>query len=139
MTMRGNKRLIIGLAVGVAVFAAVFGMAATLGGITTDTLGAEDQVVAACDTDGVTTSYDTAYSGTGTAGYKVDSVTLGSLAQACQGLDFEVTLSGGTAQSVSGTLPSTLSVEGTDSYVVEFDETKLAEEVTGVHVVISGP
>ena len=136
--MRGNKRLIIGLAVGVAVFAAVFGMAASLGGITTGTLGADDQVVAACDTDGITTSYATAYSGTGTAGYKVDSVTLGSIAQACQGMDFEVTLSGGTAQSISGTLPSTLPLDGSGSYVLEFDETKLAEEVTGVHVVISG-
>ena len=136
--MRGNKRLIIGLAVGVAVFAAVFGMAATLGGITTDTLGAEDQIVAACDTtDGVTTSYDTVYNATGTAGYKVDSVMLGAIDKACEGLDFEVTLSGGTAQSIPGTLPSPLPLDGTGSYVVEFDETKLAEEVTGVHVVIS--
>ncbi|MDQ4065085.1 MAG: hypothetical protein M3161_03465 [Actinomycetota bacterium] len=125
-----NKRLFLGLVIGVAVFAASFGMAASLGGINTNTLGADDAIVAACDTTGgITATYTTIFS----SGYKVDKVTLGSLDAACLNKPFKVTLTGGTAQEVTGTLPAS----GT-SYDVEFPDTKLAEEVTGIHVVISG-
>lgn len=133
--MRNRNRLVLGLVIGVAVFAAAFGMAASLGGIDSDTLGADDQVVAACHTSAadITTRYATVYNATGTAGYKVDSVTLDGVDAACEGLDFKITLSGGTAQEVTGSLTLT-----SGSATIEFDNTKLAEEVTGVHVVISG-
>ena len=47
-----------------AVFAYVHCAAASLGGISGASIGADSTVVASCDTDGVTTSYTTSYDGT---------------------------------------------------------------------------
>lgn len=54
------KRYIFGLAAGGALLAAAIGSAASLGGVT-GSVGASSNVVASCDTDGVTTSYNWAY------------------------------------------------------------------------------
>lgn len=133
--MKVNKRLILGLIVGVAVFAAAFGMAASLGGLNTDTLGADDSVVAACDTvGGIDVTYETSYDSVATAGYKVDSVSLESVDAACDGLAFKVTLAGDTVdEEATGTLSLTTGGES-----VTFAGTTLAEDVEDVHVVISG-
>jgi len=53
------KRLLIALALGTAVFAAVFAAAATLG-LTAEQLGAGDRAVTSCS-EGLNVSYDTAY------------------------------------------------------------------------------
>lgn len=137
--MRSKKRFIIGLVVGVAVFAAAFGMANTLGGLTTNTLGADDQVVGACDANGVTTSYDTNYFAAAPAGFKVIEVTVAGIANACDGKTIEVALtgSGGTAiEEQTSTVPSDV-----DEFTVDLafsDVDSLAEAVTGVHVMITG-
>ena len=54
------KRTLIALGAGLTVFAGVFAMAASLGGITSSRVGADNTAVASCDTDGVTTAYATA-------------------------------------------------------------------------------
>ncbi len=91
-----NKRLALGVGAGVAAFGAVVASAATLGGITGGSLGADTAVVAACDSDGVTVGYTTTYSG-GT--YKVTGVTLSGVALGCIGKTASITVSssGGTS------------------------------------------
>lgn len=118
---------------GVTVFAAAFGMAASLGGNTSGSLGADDAVVASCDTDGVTTAYAQVYNTTGSPGYKVDTVTVGGIAAACNGESISAVLTGAAGASletVTGTVSGT-------SVTLDFAATTLVESVAGIHIVIS--
>ena len=128
------------IAGGVTVFSLVVGMAASLGGITSGKLGADDAVVAACDTNGVTTSYTTAYSSTGTAGYKVGNLTVGGIADACNGERMSVTLTGASNTSL-GEQTTTVDVNsgaGDTSDTVSLAGSNVsAAAVTGVHIVIA--
>lgn len=136
--MRNKKRLATGIVVGVAVFAAAFGMAASLGGLTSDSLGADDQSVGTCDSDGVGTSYTTDYDAAAPAGFKVIEVTVTGIADTCDGKTIEVALtgSGGTLiEEQASTVPSDA---GTSASLAFSDPGSLAEAVTGVHVMISG-
>jgi len=65
----------IAIVAGVAVFAAVSASAATLGGLTTNDVGANSNTVKAQVTNGVTVSWATAYNST-IQGYALTSVTL---------------------------------------------------------------
>lgn len=136
--MRSKKRLIIGIFVGLAVFAAAFGMANTLGGLTADTLGADDQIVGACDSNGVTTSYDTNYLAAAPAGFKVVEVTVEGIANTCDGKVIEVALTG-AAGALLEEQTSAVPVDGAATSVdLTFsDVDSLAEMVTGVHVMIT--
>ena len=136
--MASKKRLLIGAAFGVTMFGAVMGSAASLGGITSDGLGADDTIVAACDSDGVTTSYTTAYNTTGSAGYKVASVTVSGLNNACDGDAIEVRLTGAASASLEAVSKTVESDAGSTSTTLTFGSSTLAESVTGVHVVVSG-
>jgi hypothetical protein len=132
-----RKRIVLGLMAGAMVFSVVIGMAASLGGITSDGLGADDAVVASCDTNGVTTSYTNSYSSTGTAGYKVGNVTVAGIADTCDGDDISVTLTG-TGGTSLGEQTSTVPTGVGTSVAVSFAASNvLAESVTGVHVVIA--
>jgi hypothetical protein len=133
-----RKRLTIGLVAATAVFGIVFASAASLGGITAQSLGADDSVVASCDTDGVSTAYVTVYTAAGTAGYKVDSVTVSGINNACDGKAIKVTLTGAAdaeLETITTTVPSDA---GATSMAVDFANSTLAESVAGVHVIISG-
>ena len=138
-----NKRLLLGALAGVTVFAAVNGSAASLGGVTSGGLGADDSTVVSCDTDGVTTSYTTAYNTTTAAGYKVDDITVTGIADACNGKTMKITLVGASNTSL-GEVTATVAVNSTatpgdSSDTVDFLTTnKLAEDVQGVHVTIGG-
>ena len=124
-----RRRGLLAAAVGVCVFAAVLASAASL---TVDggDLGAGNDLVASCDTDGVSTSFVTTY--TGGTGYTVTSVTVSGIAAACDGENISVTLTDGSdvslgsgSGSVSG-LSATLAVGGSP----------LASAVAKTHVVI---
>ncbi|MEW6473987.1 MAG: hypothetical protein AB1679_17185 [Actinomycetota bacterium] len=138
-----KKRLVYGVLVGVTAFAGVTASAATLGGITSTGLGADDVTVASCDTNGVSTSYTTAYNTTTAAGYKVDDITVAGIADACNGKSMKITLVGASNASL-GEVTATVAVNSTatpadTSDTVDFLATnKLAEDVQGIHVVISG-
>src|SRR5436190_857538 len=84
-----------------AVIASIGASAATLGGVTSGTIGANTVAVTACDTDGVTTSYTTAYDAT-LAAYEVTSVTVSGINVACDGGTVFVTLAK-TDNTVLGT------------------------------------
>lgn len=150
------KKLLVALAVGVAVFAAAYASAATLG-LTSDNLGSDDQVVASCDTSVVVT-YQTSYHATTTAAaagaYLVDTVTLEGLDQtACNGQTISVTLSGDTnVVTPSSSTASLIELEkacctgsgGSEvlsltTHAVGTPVDVNAEAVQGIHVVITGP
>ena len=138
--MRSKKRLTIGLIVGVAVFAAAFGMATTLGGLNSDTLGANTDGVAACDSDGVTTSYEADYSAAATAGFKVTEVTVSDIGVNdpaavgdCDGMTIEVALTGAAGALLE---EQDAVIDATSESITFSNTASLAESVTGVHVVI---
>ena len=132
------KKFVFASLFGLTVFGTAMGSAASLGGITADGLGADDTIVASCDTDGVTTSYTTAYNTTGSAGYKVATVTVGGLANACDGKSIEVRLTGAGSASLETVSKTVETDAGSTSTALTFGSSTLAENVTGVHIVVAG-
>lgn len=124
----------------VAVFAAVSASAATLGGITTEDVGADNQAVASCDTNGITTDYETAYDAT-TAAYEVTNVTVGAIADPCNGLTMKVTLAGAANASLaeqSMTVSVDSGIPDTSDVLNFAGDNVAAEDVTAIHVSIVG-
>ncbi len=132
-----KRRNLLALLAGVLAFALVVGAAASLGGITSTNLGADDSVVASCDTDGVTTAYTNTYNTTGTAGFKVDDVTVGGVNDACDGDSMTVTLTGAANASLGSATQAVPTGAGTTNVIDFLGQSILAESVTGVHVVIT--
>jgi hypothetical protein len=129
-----NKRLLVGLAAAGIVGGATFGFAASLGGIDSDNLGADDSEVLSCDTNGVDASYTTTYD-SATAVYEVDSVELDDVAAGCEGETIHVTLT----DSANASLGDGDVVAGnTGSESVPMTDGVDAESVEDIHVVISG-
>lgn len=135
--MDRRKRLLVGVLLGAGIYGTVLASAAGLGGLTPGPLGAEDGVIASCDTDGVTTSYTTAYSTSGTAGYKVTGVTVSGLNDACDGKAIEIRLTGAADASLEA-VSKTIETGAPTSTTATFAGTTLAESVIGIHVLISG-
>lgn len=139
-----SRRTLLAVLGGIVAFAIVVGAAASLGGLTSTNLGADDNVVASCDTDGITSAYTTLYNtavtpGAAFAGYKVNDVTIAGVAAACTGQAMSVTLTGPIASKASLAEISGQTVVAGGSNVVGFiAKNILAEDVTGIHVVISG-
>jgi hypothetical protein len=129
--MNVSRRKIAGAIAGLTVFGAVFASAASLGGITSGQVGADDAAVTSCDTDGVTTAYTTSWDGTDDR-YEVTSVTVSGIAAACTTKTLSVSLTDGTGQIGSGTG----TVIGT-SLAVTMSPAASAEATTGVHVAIT--
>lgn len=110
--------------------------AATLGGITTTNLGAENTVVAACDLNGVNIAYNHAYSATGQA-YRVVSAVISGISPACANQKLDVELSGTGSASVATGTQVTVGATGTET--VTFAAPPLVSAVLGSAVVITGP
>lgn len=129
---RRPRRRLLAVAAGLATFSVFGAFAATLGGITSDDLGADATVVASCDTDGVTVAYNVSYDTTDDR-YEVDSVDVTGIAAGCIGQTISVTLANTTtnltshAQSVAGA-----------SENLAFATTPDAESVTNTAIVITG-
>ena len=133
--MTAMKRTLIAVTAGLAVFASVFAMAASLGGITGSTVGADNTTVASCDTDGVTTSYATSWDATDKR-YEVTTVTVAAVNDACDGKSLSVSLTDTTgAQIGTGTLaiPTSAAI----SHAVTMTNAPSAALTLGVHVVIA--
>ena len=128
-----KRALIIAIA-GVLTFGAVYGFAASLN-LTTDSLGAADTTVAACQAGALTATYTSSYSST-VPGYAVGTVTVTGLASTCYAKAYKITLSGSGNTSLgetTGTTPSS----GT-SFAATFSPAVNAATVTGISVVITG-
>jgi hypothetical protein len=129
-----KKRLLVGCVVATAVFAAVFGAAATMG-LTPDGLGANSAGVSACDSNGVTTSYANTWDATDNR-YEVTSVTVKGVADTCDGLTMKVTLASVANADIgngSMTIPTNAAVDHT---VTPLSVNPAASAVANVHVVI---
>ena len=127
-----NKYAIAAIAAIVA-FGGFLAMAATLGGITADNLGADSSVIASCDTDGVTTSYTVAYDATD-ARDEITAVTVAGVDAACAGQTLTVTLTDGSDVQLDQT--SVTAVAGAN--VVSATTPASAEAVENVLIVITG-
>lgn len=109
-------------------FSLVAASAASLGGISTSDIGAEADVVAACDSDGVSVSFTSAFQA---AEYQVNSVTVSGIDAGCDGQDLSVTLSDGTTPASP---TSTGITSPSETVAIDYS----AEALTEVDVVISG-
>jgi hypothetical protein len=118
---------------GLLTFGGVYGLAASLN-LTTDTLGAAQTVVAACQAGALNATYTSTYAA-GTPGYTVGTVTVTGLAVGCQSKAYKITLSGAANASLGEATGTT----GTGtSFAATFSPAVSAALVTGIAVVISG-
>ena len=132
-----SRRLAIALMVGAITFSIVYGVAASLG-VSGNTLGSGTGTVTSCDSNGVATSYATAYDST-VAGYEVTTVSVAGLATpGCDGKSMKVTLVG-SGDSSLGEQTVTLATPAADPTTLDFSSANvLASDVVKVAVVISG-
>lgn len=93
MKIKSKSGAVLGALIAAALVSA---SAATLGGLTSHTLGANDSVVAACDTDGIGINYTYAYNVT-SQWYDVTAVNFTGVNAACDTLDASVSLAGAGA------------------------------------------
>jgi hypothetical protein len=130
-----RKRILIAILAGLLVFASVFGLAASLGGITSTTVGADNAVVASCDGNGVTTSYATAWDATDRR-YEVTATTVGGVDDACDGQTLSVSLTDSSGAQL-GTGSLTIPTNAATSHTVTMSTAPSAKLTEGVHVLIS--
>ncbi|MEZ5378847.1 MAG: hypothetical protein R2733_20265 [Acidimicrobiales bacterium] len=88
---RRNRKVAAAIVAGVAMFGVVGASAASLGGITSTSLGADATVVSSCDTDGINLAYTNTYSAT-LGKYTTTSVAVSGINAACNGLPISLTL-----------------------------------------------
>ena len=126
------KRIILTALVGLVVFGAVYGFAASLT-VNSKTLGAGSATVSSCNATAAV-SYNTAYA-SALPGYKVSTTPVAS-AVACANMAYKVTLSS-TGSTSLAELTGTLDATGAAS--PDFSTSNInAANVTGVSVVITG-
>lgn len=130
------KKIILAAAAGLTAVGAVSASAATLGGINSDSLGVDDSVIAACDTDGIDVAYTLTYSAAALT-YNVDDVILSDVAVACDGLDYSITLAGTGGISL-GSATDTVVLDDTVLTVDMSGENVDGQAVTGIAVAIIG-
>lgn len=138
MTMK-IKRTLVALVVGAAIFGGIFALAASLG-VTSDTFGAGNTSVVACQSETLNVSYAPSYNSASPVGYRATTVTVGNLdtsASACGAKAIRVTLTGpGSSNASLGEQTGTTPSSGT-SMSFSFPGVS-ASDVTGVHVTIAG-
>ena len=129
------KRTLLSLAAGLAVFGGVYGMASSMGVSSTGQVGAGSATVTACDSDGVTTSYATAWDTTDKR-FEIASVTVSAISDSCDGLPLAVSLTDGSdvqLGSGSGTVPA---AAGVFVYTLTLASPGPATTSAKIHVVI---
>jgi hypothetical protein len=130
-----SKRTVFAILAGLLVFASVFALAASLGGITSGKVGADNTTVASCDTDGVTTSYGTSWDATNKR-YSVSSVTVGGVNDACDGQTLSVSLTDASGTQLgSGSLA--IPTSAATAFTVAMSPAPSAKLTEGVHVLIN--
>jgi hypothetical protein len=130
-----RKRTLLALLATLVVFGSLYAMAASLGGITSDKVGADSTVVASCDTDGVTAAYATAWDATDKR-YEITSVTVGGVADTCDGRTLSVSLTDTSgAQIGTGTLAIPTSVA--TSFAVTMSTPPSAKLTEGISILIA--
>jgi hypothetical protein len=130
-----RKRIGAALVAGAATLGVVGASAASLGGITSNSLGADTAVVGSCDSDGVTLSYTNSYDAT-LGRYQTTSIGVSGIAAACAGKSLSLTLKDSSGAALgSGTVAS---IGGTTATVTLAGSGANANAVVGAAAVISG-
>ena len=127
------KRILIAVAVALAVVGATFAFAASLGGVTTGTVGDSATVVASCDTDGVTTSFSSPAWDSGIKHYGVTTLAVSGINAACNGDSIRVTLTDSSGASIGEASGSVAA--GAAS--LTFSPAVASSSVEGIEVVIA--
>ena len=130
------KRIVIAGVAGLVAVGAVSASAASLGGITSESVGVDNAVVATCDSDGIDVDYTVAYSSS-ISTYEVDDVDLSGVATACNGLSYRLTLSGAAGVSLAEDT-GTVSLSGGAMTIDMSSDNVDGEAVTGVALSIVG-
>ena len=128
------KRLMATMFAAILTFGLVYGLAASLN-LTTDSLGAATNTVAACQAGAMNATYSSSYSTT-LPGYSVGTVTVTGLASTCYSKPYKITLAGAASASL-GEATGTTPASGT-SFSATFSPAVSAASITAVSVVISG-
>jgi hypothetical protein len=115
-------------------FGVLTASAASLGGLTSTSLGADETVVAACDADGIALTYANGYD-TATSSYRTTAVTMSGVAAACADKSFRLTLSNGISplSEVTDVVTPTAGV-----FTVTLPSSIDAKSVAQVALVITG-
>lgn len=128
------RRKMLAVLAGLLVFGLVSAAAATLGGLTVQSLGAESEVVASCDNDGIAVDWGITLQG---VEYVVDSVELSDVAAACDGLNVEVTIfDGDSPNNVLATVAGVADDSG--SLSLALGSPQPASEIHHIAVLIAG-
>ena len=113
---------------------AVFGMAASLGGVNSGGLGAEDAAVGSCDSDGVATSFGSGWDNADNR-YEMGSVTVSGVSDACDGKILKVALTDSVGSALAeGAL--SVPTSASTSHTVTMSNAPASKMVTSVHVSI---
>jgi hypothetical protein len=142
-----KKRVLLAVGMAVLIGAGVFASAATLGGITSDNLGASDQVVASCDTDGVEVAYTTrtasnAVSSDVTANttgvhWAVDTVAVSGINTGCEDQEMKIVLVDAAGDELYAPDGQLLDDSGEETFSLASASVP-AENVYHIAVVVSG-
>lgn len=130
-----NKKVLVAVLGGVLSAGLVGASAASLGGLSSGGLGEADQVVAACDTDGITVGYTTAYSAAAQT-YQVTAVNFTGVNAACNAKAASLSLRNGVTNLGTTSVASITVAAGAFSMALAAPVT--ASSVNGLSVIISG-
>lgn len=132
------KRIIIAGAAGIAAVGAVTASAASLGGFAGQNVGADSDVVAACQGNvAIDISYVQEYV-IDDSNYRVTDVVLSNVNNACDTLPYDLTLADQAgAPLVGGVSAGTISLTGSDD-TIALDDSVLAEDIDNIALIISG-
>lgn len=128
------KRIVIAAIAGLVVFGGTFAFAATLGSVTTGSVGDSTAVVASCDTDGVTATFGTPSWDATNKRYGVTALNVTNINTACNTDAIKVTLKDGTGAS----LGEATGVVASGAASLTFSPSVSAQSVAGMDVVIAG-
>jgi hypothetical protein len=133
------RKKVMAVVFAVLAFSLIAASAATLGGISTDDVGADAALVASCDIDGVSVSFGTpTYNGT-TGDYEVDTVTVTGIDDDCLGDDISVALTDGSLAALGeGSGNVAVGTADNNTAIVNIAPPADAEAVTRVVVTITG-
>ena len=133
--MRLPKTPLIAVLVGVAMAGVAGASAATLGGLSSTGLGSDNSVVAACDTDGISIAYTTAYNATAQE-YQVSAVNFTGVNAACNAKAASVSVRNGTT-NLGTTNAASITVTAS-AFSITLASPVAAASVNGVSLIISG-
>lgn len=127
------KRTMIAVIAGLVVFGGTFAFAATLGAVTTGTLGASAAVVASCDTNGVNAAFGAPAWDATNKQYDVSSVNITSIDAACNTDAIRVTVTDSTGASLGEATGTVASGAASLTFATPIS----AQAVEGLNVVIA--